>query len=420
MNFDDTPVEAAFRARANAWLAANAEARTAEDDPCLSPEDLSIIWQCKAWQARKADAGWACIGWPQEYGGRGASAVECLIWSQVQSKFRVPPDIFRLGHAQAGPTLMAHGTAEQKARFLPRMLRGEEVWCQLFSEPGAGSDLAGLGCHAAWKGDHWIVNGQKTWTSLARISDWAILLARTDPNVPKHAGLTYFVLDMKSPGIEVRPIRQIWGTSDFCEVFLTDVRIPDLNRIADVGKGWAVAMTTLLVERAAVAAGTTGPGGERLPTAQDIFHLARKLCVAQGTTALDSAFVRHKLADYYVRWKGLEYTAYRIMTAISHGQPPGPEAAIGKLVEGRLQQDMASLALDLIDSYGIVTDEDGAQAFEKWQRAYLVAPAIRIAGGTDEILRNIIAERVLGMPAEPRVDKNVPFRELRSTVRRDP
>ena len=418
MDFDDTPTEAAFRTEARAWLSANATLRAGESGWGFSAEGKASLESSKEWQTRKADAGWACISWPREYGGRGASAIESLIWAQEESRFDLPPNIFNIAHGQAGPTLMIHGTPEQKTRWLPKMIRGEDVWCQLFSEPDAGSDLAGLRTRAVRDGDHWLVSGQKVWTSLAEHSDWAILIARSDPDVPKHAGLTYFVLDMKTPGIEIRPIRQIWGSADFSAVFLNEVRIPDAHRISSVGNGWTVTTSTLMTERASAAGGVVGPGGERLPTALDFMRLARNTRITGNRSALDEATVRERVADFHVRWRGLVHTSYRMLTALSRGQEPGGEASIGKLVEGRLQQEMTSLALELLEGSGAIADEDGAAAYAQWQWAYLVAPAIRIAGGTDEILRNIIAERVLGLPPEPRVDKGKSFRELRSAPTR--
>jgi alkylation response protein AidB-like acyl-CoA dehydrogenase len=414
VDFEDTPEEANFRAEAHAWLAANAKLRRDEEGFGLSIADEGAVAASKAWQSRKASAGWACIGWPTEHGGRGASPIESVIWEQEESKFDLPPNAFHIAHGQAGPTIMAHGTEAQKERWLPKMVRGEEVWCQLFSEPDAGSDLAGVRSRAIREGDEWILNGQKTWASGAENSDWGILLARTDPDVPKHAGLTYFILDMKSPGIELRPIKQITGSSDFSEVFFADVRIPDENRISGIGNGWKVAMTTLMTERAAVGAGTPGPGGERILDVRDLLQLARSSPRSDAGSALDDAAVQEKVADYYVRWTGLKYTAYRMMTALSRGEMPGGEGSIGKLVEGRLQQEMASLSLDILGASGAVADEDVAPASGEWHQAYLLAPAIRIAGGTDEILRNIIGERVLGLPPEPRADKDIAFRNVRS------
>ncbi|MEQ8263955.1 acyl-CoA dehydrogenase family protein [Pseudohaliea sp.] len=418
MDFEDTPEEAEFRRKAHEWLAANARVRQGAPE-AFDEDELSSLEASKAWQALKADAGWACLGWPKEYGGQGATPVQSLIWTQEQDKFHVPPNVFHIGHAQAGPTIIRYGTAEQKAQWLPGMIRGEHVWCQLFSEPDAGSDLAAVRTRARLDSDGtWRVNGQKTWTSGAQVADWAILLARTDPNVPKHQGLTYFVVDMKAPGIEVRPVKQIWDDSDFCEVFLNDVPVPDEHRIGPVGSGWSVAMTTLNFERGAVSASTPGPAGEKLPCADDLLSLAKNV-VADATSrgAPRDAALEQKIADLYVTWKGLEFTAYRMMTAIHHGEEPGGESVIGKLIEGRLQQQAGALALDLLVEGGHLADEKQLAAFRRWEHSYLVAPAIRIAGGTDEIMKNIIAERILGLPPEPRTDKNLAFSELKSAIR---
>ncbi len=411
MNFDDSPEEATFRQEARAWLDAHAtRLRDGETGPGFEADDEDTIGAAQAWQAMKADAGWACITWPTEYGGREATSIQNVIWGQEQSRFNLPPNVFTIGLGMAGPTLMAHGTDEQKMRWLPKMLRGEEIWCQLFSEPAAGSDLAGLRTRAERDGDDWVVNGQKIWTSGAHYSKWGILVTRTDPNVPKHAGLTYFVVDMESPGVEVRPIKQITGGANFSEVFFTDVRIPDTNRLSEVGNGWAVAITTLMNERSSIGGGGGGIGGG----IRDLIELARNSIDASGRPALESAAVRERIADYYVRTKGLQYTSYRTLTALSRGQTPGPEGSIGKLVSAKMGQEMASLALELQGAAGAVLDEDVAAQGADWQAAYLWAPGMRIAGGTDEIMRNIIAERVLRLPPEPRVDKKVAFREVPS------
>ena len=419
MNFDDNAEEAAFRQEARAWLEANAP-RLREGEaggtaqlgllPGLTEaDDEDTIAAAQSWQAKKADAGWACITWPKEYGGREATSIQSVIWGQEESRSNVPPNVFSIGLGMAAPTLMAHGTDEQKARWLPKMLRGEQIWCQLFSEPAAGSDLAGLRTRAERDGDEWVVNGQKIWTSGAHYSKWGILVTRTDPNVPKHAGLTYFVVDMESPGIEVRPIKQITGGANFSEVFFTDVRIPDTNRISEAGNGWAVAITTLMNERTSIGGG--GGGGGRI---RDLIELARNSTDASGRPALESAAVREKIADFYVRTKGLQYTSYRTLTALSRGQTPGPEGSIGKLVSAKMGQEMASLALELQGAAGAILDEDIAAQQAGWQQAYLWAPGMRIAGGTDEVMRNIIAERVLRLPPEPRLDKNVAFRDVPS------
>jgi alkylation response protein AidB-like acyl-CoA dehydrogenase len=408
MDFNDTPEEARFRAEARAWLEANAELRD-PNEPAPSiisqREDPESIQAAQEWQAKKYDANWACLTWPKEYGGRGARAIESVIWNQEEARFRVPPNIFGIGIGMAGPTLMAHGTEEQRSRWLPRMARGDDVWCQLFSEPDAGSDLAGLRMSARQEGDEWIVNGQKTWTTGAHYCKWGILVTRSDPNVSKHAGLTYFVVDMEAEGIDIRPIKQINGASHFNEVFFSDTRIPDAYRISEVGNGWRVAITTLMNERASIGGGG-GRGGFR-----DLLNLARQAEVG-GRPALEDASVRQRLADIYVQIKGLEYTGYRTLTALSRGKTPGPENSIGKLVGAPLGQQMASFAVDMQGAAGAVMGEETALQEGAWQEAYLSSPGLRIAGGTDEIMRNIIAERVLRLPPEIRVDKEIAFRDV--------
>ena len=408
MDFDDTREEATFRARARAWLEQNAKPRPPDEsgsDPLREREDANSIREAKAWQARKFDAGWACLTWPKEYGGQNLGRMQQVIWNQEEGRFATPPNLYAIGHGMLGPTILAHGTAEQKARWVREMARGQVIWCQLFSEPGAGSDLAGLRTSAVRRGDEWVLGGQKIWSTLARFSDFGMIVTRTDFDAAKHAGLTYFVVDMHAPGIEVRPIRQINGASGFNEVFLNDVRVPDANRLGAVGDGWRVALTTLMNERVAIGAGT-GSGRVR-----DLFRLARVARVG-GRPAIENDAVRQRLADFYIRTKGLHYTGYRTLSAISRGATPGPEGSIGKAVGAPLAQEMASFAMELQGAMGAVVDAELAPQEGLWQEAYLAAPGLRIAGGTDEILRNIIAERVLGLPPEIRVDKDRPFREI--------
>ena len=405
MDFKDTPEEAAFRAEANAWLSANAKPRppgTPRRNPLSEQRvDDAIIQASKAWQKKKADAGWACITWPKEYGGRGATPMQNVIWGQEEAKFDTPPNIFTIGIGMCGPTILAHGTPEQRTKWIPKLLSGEEVWCQLFSEPSAGSDLAGLRTSAVRDGDDWVVNGQKIWTSGAHFSDWGILVARHDPTAVKHAGLTYFVLDMHAKGVEIRPITQINGGQGFCEVFFNDVRIPDAHRLDAVGNGWRVALTTLMNERASIGAA----GGERL--IDDFVELARTLRV-RGKRAIEDGHVRERIAYFYARSKGIEYTGYRSLTALSRGGMPGPEASLGKLVGGAMMQDMARYAIDLQgQAGGVETTAGGA-----FHSTYLGIPGLRIAGGTDEVLRNIISERVLGLPPEVRLDKGKAFKDV--------
>jgi alkylation response protein AidB-like acyl-CoA dehydrogenase len=408
MDFNDTPQEAKFRAEVRGWLEANAEPRRADDPtPDAMSERLTQkeVDAAKAWQRKKAEAGWACLRWPKEYGGRGASSIEASIFRQEEAKFRTPEDVFGITHGMCGPTVMTHGTAEQQRKWIPGMLNGDNVWCQLFSEPAAGSDLAGLRTSAVRDGDDWIINGQKIWTTGAQFSDWGILVVRSDPNSPKHKGLTYFVVDMHSPGIEVRPINQINGGQGFNEVFFTDVRIPDAYRLDEIGNGWRVALTTLMNERASI-----GAGGGASATGE-LIALAKRIEI-DDHRAIDESAVKEKIAGFLVRARGLKYTGLRSMTALSQGRTPGPEASLGKLVGAVLGQQMAAYAMELEGMSGALNDPNASIDGGSWQQRYLGLPGLRIAGGTDEVLRNIIAERVLGLPGEIRVDKSVAFKDI--------
>jgi len=398
MDFKDTKEEAAFRKEARAWLKANVPKKK-------ELKGLNYIEQAKLWQKRKYDAGWACITWPAEYGGRGASSIQQVIWNQEESKYDLPGGIFGIGQGMAAPTLMTWATEEAKARYLPKLASGEEIWCQLFSEPAGGSDLAALRTKAEKVGDEWVINGQKIWTSGAHYSDYGILVVRTDPTVPKHKGLSYFYLDMKSPGVEMKPIKQISGDANFNEVYFTDVRIPDSQRLGEVGQGWQVSLTTLMNERASIGAGGSAVGFD------SVFKLAQKVDI-DGKPAIENDAVRAKLADWYCQEAGLKYTAYRTLSALSRGDIPGPENSIGKLVGAPKTQDMASFAIDLMEQSGAIWDGDLAADVNLFQSAYMSIPGLRIAGGTDEIMANIIAERVLGLPQDVRVDKGIPFNEV--------
>ncbi len=399
MDFNDTKEETAFREEARTWLETNVP--TAAD-----LEGLNYIEQAKLWQQRKYDAGWACIRWAKEYGGRGASPMEQVIWNQEEAKFGdLPGGVFGIGQGMAAPTLMSWATDEQKAFHLPKLASGEHIWCQLFSEPAGGSDLAALRTKAERDGDDWVINGQKIWTSGAHYSDYGIVVVRTDPTVPKHKGLSYFFLDMKSPGIETKPIKQLSGDANFNEVYFTDVRIPDSQRLGEVGQGWQVALTTLMNERASIGGGGTAVGFD------SVFKLAQKVTI-DDKPAIENSAVRAKLADWYCQEAGLRFTAYRSMTALSRGETPGPENSIGKLVGAPKTQDMASFAIDLMEMSGAIWDEDFAVESGLFQGSYMGIPGLRIAGGTDEIMANIIAERVLGLPQEPRMDKGIPFSEV--------
>ena len=414
MDFNDTTEEATFRAEVRRFLDVNARRKGATETThrgryIPDANMAESLARAKAWQARKADAGFAAITWPKQWGGRGGSPIEQVIYNQEEANYAVPRGVFEIGLGMCIPTMMTYGAPGQLERYVRPALRGEEIWCQLFSEPSGGSDLAALRTRAVRDGDDWIVNGQKIWTSGAHFADFGIIVTRTDPDVPKHQGLTFFFLDMKSPGIEVRRIKQISGTSNFNEVFFTDVRVPDNQRLGKVGDGWKVSLTTLMNERLAVG---DAPG----PDFDDIFALARTLELDDGP-AIRNPAVRERLAEWYVKTVGLKYTKLRTMTALSRGQTPGPEASIAKLVSASKLQDIASYGIDLMGMAGGVMDAEVAPMEAWFQEALLYAPGMRIAGGSDEILRNIIAERVLGMPGDIRVDKDVPFRELKTGKR---
>ena len=403
MNFDDTPQEAEFRAEARAFLDANATLKS--EAPPRKENEEEHIQRARTWQKLKSDNGWACLRWPVEYGGRGASPMELIIWGQEESKFDVPTGPYAIGLGMCGPTMIAYASDEHKAARLPRMSAGEDIWCQLFSEPAAGSDLANLRTRCERDGDDWIINGQKIWTSGAHYCDWGILVTRSDPTVAKHKGLTFFFLDMKSPGVEVRPIKQISGDSNFNEVYFTDVRIPDSQRLGAVGDGWTVSLTTLMNERLAVG----DAGGSDVP---QLMELLGKLDI-DGAPALENASVREKVANWYCQMSGLRNTKYRVMSALSRGQTPGPESSITKIISANKMLDIGSFGIDLMDMGGILVDRDGDELDSSlFQGSFMGGPGYRIAGGTDEVLRNIIAERVLGMPQDVRVDKGIPYNEI--------
>ena len=404
MDFKDTPEEASFRAEARTFLDANAE-RKSPGASFETPDSVDeLIIAAKAWQAKKAAAGFAGITQLEKYGGRGGTTLERVIYDQEEANYITPIGVYEIGLGMCIPTMLAYATEEQKKRYAPPAFRGEEIWCQLFSEPQAGSDLANLRLRAEQDGDDWILNGQKIWTSGAHFCDYGVIVTRSDPSLPKHKGLTYFFLDMKSPGVECRPIHQISGASNFNEVFFTDVRVPDSQRLGKIGDGWRVSLTTLMNERLAI--------GERPPPAfEEIFQLAKEIEL-EGGLAIEDGGVREKLADWYVDGRGVTLTRFRSLTALSRGQDPGPENSIGKAITGKMRQDIASFGMDLMEISGAVFDRDNAPMRAMFQDALLSAPSGRIAGGSDEILRNIIAERVLGLPQDVRVDKGIPFSEL--------
>jgi alkylation response protein AidB-like acyl-CoA dehydrogenase len=400
VDFSDAPDEAAFRAECRAWLGANADPRPpdalggATSILGSDVDDAAAIARAREWQQKAAADGWAGIAWPVAHGGRGASLVEQVIFQQEAQHFDVPDHVFRIGITMGGPTVIAHGTPEQCERWLPPLLRGDDIWCQLFSEPAAGSDLAALRTTAVRDGDVWVVNGQKVWSSGAHYSQRGMLLARTDADVAKHAGITYFMLDMSTPGIDVRPLRQMTGSAHFNEVFFDDVRVPDRDRLGDANDGWRVAQTTLLNERAAIAeliGGSSAAGA--------LTELARRGGV-DGDPRVRQAIARVHIEEEILRFIGL-----RIVSAFSQGRLPGPEASVAKLAMAEMLRDSSNVVMALLGPAGVAEPSAYATSF-------LAAPAVRIAGGSDQVQRNIIGERVLGLPKEPGIPRDTPFREL--------
>jgi alkylation response protein AidB-like acyl-CoA dehydrogenase len=404
MDFDDSPEQAAFRAEARAWLEAHAKPR----DPKAvgngmqlvagSEAEKNHVREAQAWQATLYEHGWAGITWPKEYGGRGGTSVQQMIWNQELAKFDAAPGVFAQGIGMAGPTLIKHGTEEQKQRFLGPMLRGDELWCQLFSEPGAGSDLAALSTRAVRDGDEFVVNGQKVWTSSAHYSDWGILLARTDFDAPKHQGITFFLVDMRSPGIEVRPLKQITGIAHFNEVFFDDVRIPVANVVGEVNRGWGVTMTTLTSERTLI-------GGNASTSRQDIIDMVRR--ADAGTDPI----VRQGAASIIAQLEILKYMGWRVQTSISQGTAAGAVSSVLKLGYTRLQTEMNDFAMALGGAEAMLLDS-AEPAVGRRAQQFLGQWSSKIGGGTDQVQRNIVGERILGLPGDIRADKDIPFKDI--------
>lgn len=401
MNFEDSPEEAAFRTQVRAFLSAEAPKWTLPSGPLTEGQRMRCA---RGWQAAKCDAGFVGITWKSAVGGQGGTPLQQLIFTQEEGAYRLYTVPFAVGLGMCVPTIYTFLPAEVAQPYVRKAMRGEEIWCQLFSEPAAGSDLAGIRMKAIRDGDDWIVSGQKVWTSFAQHSDHAIVLTRTDPTCPKHAGLTMFYLSMKTPGVEVRPIRTLVGDAEFNEVFFNDVRIPDAQRLGPVNGGWKVALTTLMHERLAISRPADAP------SAAELAKLAASVPTATGTR-LDDGDVREAIARSYIADAGLDFVRMRMQTALSRGQTPGPEASIGKLVSAKLRQDIGRFAMDLLESGAIEETDD--PRIERFRHHYLWSAGFRIAGGTDEVLRGIIAERVLGLPGDVRPDKDVPFNQIK-------
>ena len=388
MRFDDTPEQAAWRAECREWITDTLEALGTEGD---------LITRARAWQAAKFDAGLAKITWESEFGGRGGPAEQQIIFNQEEAAQKTPPDVFTVGLNFVGPTLRAHGTPEQKEQYLRPLLRGDTIWCQMFSEPNAGSDSAGLGTRAIREGDEWILDGQKVWTSGAHLADYGEVLCRTNAEVPKHQGITAFIVDLRSPGVTVRPLQQMTGTAEFNEVYLEGVRVPHESVIGEVDDGWHVAVTTLMNERSSIGGGRSGPS--TLP--------ARLADLARRRGTLDHV-TRQRIVDIWIQSELGRYLSLRTLTAALQGRRPGPEGSVAKLGTTKLNVEAAQLGIDLLGPAGMLAEGDDA----RWVRKFLWSPAHRIGGGTDEVNRNIVAERALGLPGEPRTDDTLPWNQV--------
>ncbi len=404
MDFNDTPDEAAYRGRVKAWIVANKPALDLRNRKRGDPE---FIEEAKAWQATKAGAGFAGIRRPSEWGGGGGTMMHDIIFAQEEEEaglFYAGP--FMIGIGMCVPTVLAHGLDSVKEELVRPTISGQKIWCQLFSEPSAGSDLANVRTRAVFDGTTWTVNGQKVWNSFAHRADYGLLLTRTNPEKPKHKGMTMFWVDMHDPAIEVRPIHQASGDSEFNEVFFNDLKLTEANRLGDVDNGWNVALTTLMNERMSVMSST------RKPNWDEIMALAKSLPGAMADTAF-----REQLADWYVKAEALRFTRFRLLTDISRGGQPGPAASVGKIVSSTQLQEITSAGVELQDQYGIIDDEGLSPMDAIFQKLWAYSPGARLGGGADEIMKNIIAERVLGMPGDIRADKDTAFRDLPSGAR---
>ncbi len=375
MDLTFTESELAFRDELRTWFAENPPGEEPEGD------DARYAW-ARDWQRRLHDGGWAGVHWPTEYGGRGASLFETAIFFEELGRANAPLPANVLGLLLGGPTVMFWGTEEQKERYLTPILSAEEIWCQGFSEPEAGSDLAAVKTTAVKDGDEWVIHGQKVWTSGAQYSKWCMLVARTDQDVPKHKGLTYFLMDMEQPGVEVRPLVQITGEAEFNELFIDGARIPDENVVGGVGNGWKVALTTLMNERAGLAFFLQVRMRQQLDKLID---------AAAANGALDDPRIADKLADLHVRCETLRLMAFKGLSTIEKYGQPGPEGSLAKWLWSESNQQLAQLGADIVGADALITGTP-------WAYELLRARGNSIEGGTTEILKNIVAERVLALP----------------------
>lgn len=401
-----------FRGRARAWLEAHGRRRQTRSSNGEGAEQAALLSFEDARELRRAlhDARLAGITWPVAYGGLGLTNAEQRVFDEEAAAYDLGTAYFQIGVGMCGPSILGHGTESQRRRFIPPLLRGDEVWCQLFSEPGAGSDIASLQTRAERDGDEWVLTGQKVWTSGAQHSDFGIVLARTDPNVPKHRGLTMFILDMHAPGVAVRPLRQMSGESHFNEVFLDGVHIPADRVLGDLSDGWRVAITTMMNERLAVSGSdTTGRGVGAVALIQ----------LARATGRASEPLLRQALADIWIRERLNGLLRRRLRAATRQGHAPGPEGSLSKLASAMLSIRAGSLAVAIAGPSAVAWDSADERA-GRWSRRFNAAPGASIGGGTNEVLRNIIGERVLGLPKEPQIDRDLPFRSLLVGTQRSP
>jgi len=395
VDLSDTPEQAAYRQKVRAWLDAN---HSSAPSGSGSYEDEAYVRARRAWQRRLAEAGLAGVTWPGEYGGQGLGPIEQVTLNQEISRAEVPGILDVIGIGMLGPCLIAHGSEDQKNRHLGPMLHGDEVWCQLFSEPGAGSDLAAVQTRARrHEDDGWVLSGQKVWTTNAQFASYGLLLARTDPDVPKHKGLTMFIVPIDAAGVTVRGLRQISGEADFNEVFFDDVRLDDDAVVGGVGNGWATALTVLMFERLTIGFGSETFGS---PT-----RLSQT--IAADPAARRNPGLREQLGEIIGELLAVRFNGYRALTVLARGQIPGPEAGLAKVTMVNAGINAADLATDVLGPDALGTRSE-------WSYLTSFLPGLKSAGGTEQILRNTIGERVLGLPPEPRLDKGIPFSELRA------
>jgi alkylation response protein AidB-like acyl-CoA dehydrogenase len=388
MDLRFSPADEQYRLKLRTWLAANLPK---EEGP--SEQDAEFAYR-RAWQRQLYDGGWVGISWPKEYGGQGATLIQQAIYAQEMTRAKAPQPANGLGIGIVGPTLMHHGTEEQKKRFIPKILSGEEIWCQGFSEPNSGSDLASLQTKAVLDGDDFVVNGQKIWTSLGQYADWCILLVRTDPNAPKHRGISYLLVDMHSPGITVRPLKQITGNSEFNETFFDNVRVPKHNLVGDLNEGWRIAMTTLTYERGISSLATQVRIKQHLDAMIDYARTTRK----NGETLSQDPVLRQQLVRAHIGVEIMLLNLYRGITTRLRGKPAGPEASLDKLYWSELDKWMQELGMELQGPYSQLMEDSKHAVPGNWQYNFLRSRAGTIYSGTSEIQKNIIGERVLGLP----------------------